>query len=251
MAPQNPQGKAQAPQPLVQALLRAPLVPASLKSPCALAIPAQDSLWGSPPQALIPTPCAPGSFLLFLLVCLANTHPFFKDHTSQRFPHKVALTPPSSYAPSPIVPCTNLESPGDTKHTTPCSAWEPLSPGKRVESRQGGRRKEGIYFRCLLNASSLRKAPRRQHLPVMATQVPCLHLCRCSHSHSPSHSIWNVSGARGPGRSFRLHLILQVLKMRPRDAEPGCKLRPILNPVLSPCSHRLMLAPLDPSSMWL
>lgn len=227
------------------------MAPAALKSPCALAIPAQESLWGSPLQALVPTPSAHSSFLLFPLVCLANTHPFLKDHILQRFPHKVALTLPSYCAPSSTVPCTDLESPGDTKHTAPCSAWEPPSPGKRVESRQGGRRKEGIYFRCLLNASSPRKAPRRQHLPVVATQVPCLHLCRCSHSYSPSHSIWNVRGARGPGRSFRLHLILQVSKMSPRDAEPGCKLRPTLNPALSPCSHRLRLAPLDPRSMWL
>ena len=43
----------------------------------------------------------------------------------------------------------------------------------------------------------------------------------------------------------------QTQQMRPRDAEPGCKFCPTPNLVLFLHSHCLMLASLDPRSMWL
>lgn len=118
-----------------------------------------------------------------------------------------------------------------------------------MEGRHGGRRGGRIYF-----------GGSAQYHPGTATQVPCLHLCQGGCSLSLSHRVWNVSGARSLGSSFRPPLILhEVLGGRVSfhqvRAEPGCKRHPTpnptLNPVPLPSSHCMRLAFLDPRSLWL
>lgn len=141
MSPQNPRGKAKLlslwfrPFFMLQWLLLPSRAPVLWPSP-------HKTGSGAPRSRLWSQLRLPIALSFFSLWSAWQTPTHSSRITS---PHKVALTLPSYYAPSSTVPCTDLESPGDTKHTAPAQPGSPPAQGKGWKvGREGGEKKEFI-----------------------------------------------------------------------------------------------------------